>query len=181
MTTVKKIARHKIRNIDSAIQKSLISVPYGMTASDLLPLSAYLCMTGQSLEPPGLSGRKGNSLAMGYLGALHSPRLLGPQSAASIYQRGNRFKNSAEALGCRIDVRLSMTDTAPELAAAAESFSTSELIENEVWRWSGWPIASQTGTVQYVHLDGVYEVMGRTFTEHLHKARVLPRLHGLLG
>ena len=169
MTTVKKIARHKIRNIEPALQESLISVAHGMSVADLLPLSAYLCMTGQSLGVSGLSGRKGAAFALGYLGALHSPMFLGPQSVASIYQRCSRFKVSAEALGCQIKVRFSTKEMTPELAAAAKRFDASELIEEEIWRWSGWPIESQNGTVQYAHLDAVYEVMGRPFTEHLHQ------------
>lgn len=170
MTTVKKIARHKVRNIEPELMVSLTSVVKGMTHSDLLPLSAYLCMTGQTLTAKNLRGRRGKKLALGYLASLYSRRLLGPQSHASSYLRSRRFKRSVESLGCSIEISLSSLKVPDGLRDAVNEFEEASLIEEEVWRWSGWPIASQEGIPHYLHLDPVFEIMGREFTEHLHAA-----------
>lgn len=168
MTTVKKIARHKVRKIEQELQAKLTAIPGGMTPTDLLPLSAFLCMTGQSLGKGTFGRGKGKKIATRYLAALYSKRLLGKQSLPSSYMRARRFKQSVEALGCRLDVNLSVTGVPEQLLPQVNEFDVAEHVEEEIWRWSGWPVVSQGGVTQYLHLEPVYEVLGRPFTDNLH-------------
>jgi hypothetical protein len=165
------------RAIDAGLLQALRGVGQGLTYSinaTLLRLECYLQITRQTLTLSELDSPHGQAKLKRFIGALFSGRFEGG-NRTSLFAEATRLRalfQGVGAMGASAAMAAMTTrwKNSGELRSSIEEFENTDLDQERVSLWRGWPAQSRVGQTYHYELHAIHERFGAAFADQFYAA-----------
>lgn len=159
--------------IDSDSLRHLMCAVGGKLNNGLVTLfECYLEVTGESISRSSFRSKRFSAIALGFLGALNSDRLI-ECSLLWRYSLSRRWIQAVSELSANFPaielppIRVRTLGPDPLVRRWAQKFEAQDLSVEKVWLWKGWSSTNRSGICTRMPLYQIYRRLGRGFTEKL--------------
>lgn len=136
-------------------------------------LECYLQVTNQKIEARTFCQPCFLNINLGFIGALQTERLIDIPRLTR-FRYSTVFLRIIKQLQQQIseivvpEVHFSTVGVTDTVREYAERFADSDLDQEKVWFWQGWPSVNRSGKVTWLPLHPFYRRLGRKFTQQLY-------------